>query len=472
MKRLRIPLTILVVVLVMGMVIYNVLREVSDRPRAAPTVSVAGLPSQIRMGEPFTGQLAVRGDAPVTIVCDAADELGLVLNGGQHTFRWPEPRPGSHRIRFTATDATGLTAEATWQVSVRTTWRVPVPEEKDEPTAAPTVSVAGLPPEIPAGRPFGGRLQVSGLSPCRVTASMSGVAVNGNEVTWLSPVEGDHRIAFEVTDGNGATATAEWWVAVKPVAAAAAAPAAPSLSVAHLPGALPAGQPFEGTVKGTGAEPLTYSCLPADAVRLDSRTGAFSWTPKATQPGRTHELAFTAADATGRTAAATWVVKVARAPAPGPAGLAVVSRFGNEVVGQVEGKRKLYGRGGSSGTVPPRGYLLNRLRHGRVTYRCEVAADPGLAAAEVDALLAVGAELTDETVEPSVIPLTDAGKRELARRGKAAIKLPLQLWWTVFQTADEAGPINSGTVTWRVRGYAGDADAFAVVINDSDVAAE
>jgi len=473
MKRKRLPLTILCVALVIVAGILTVIFVFVPRP---PTITLIGFPEALAAGERFSrGKLLVKdGTPPFSFTCAEAKQLGIVLDQTSRSVMWERPSKGEHALTFAVTDGNHRTGQTTWRVKVEEAAASPSP---DTP-AAPSLSALGLPAKLPAGVPFAaGRIEVKdGAVPVNVSVEQGaelGVAVDTPTlaVSWPSPSEGEHTIVFRAADKLGQTGRMSWQVKVEspPSGTTEQTPttAPPAVVVESLPATIEAGAAFTAALETSGDEPVVVTC---DLGAINVSGNSIAWDEPT--PGR-HSVIFTVTDPQGRSAQATWSVHVEEKQEPQPSvPWEPIPKFADEIDVQVQGSKKLYGRGARDETRPPNGYLANRLRRGGVTFIYDFAEAERIAGAEIDALIEVGAALAEDASAKESLKPTGAAQRLLQARGAGGLTPPWELWWAVLRTADRIQRINRGSITWRIRPYASDPTAYVIVIRPEDIVKE
>jgi len=437
MNRNRVLVTILGVGLVVTTGILVVLNVFAPDPLQ---ISLQGFPAALAENEPFP---ALNNKPVITIAnavgslkltCDASPNLGIVVDSEKQTVTWDKPVVGKHSFTFVAEDENGAKAKTTWDVTVSA-------------PSMPRLSLQGFVETLEEGTPFdkGTIIIEDGTPPFSLTcdgADELGIVVDNETrtVVWDQPVTGSHSLTFTVQDKNGNKAQATWEVSVKP-----------SLESAVVDG---------GTEdEETQPENETSQLNPQE-------DGTSKLNPQKEEPDDTED------DVPKVTDDQTKSIET-QAESVVPPWDPPVQKLSDEIHYRAAGGMKLYGRGTNADPkVPPDGYLLNQLKAGDVVFVYDFTGDEAAVTREIEALLTLGAELCDDTTEPTTVKIeneTATAILDTRRRGTMTLRLPVGLWRTVLKTTDEVQVLNQGSVRWRIRPYVPDPGAYVVVIRPEDI---
>ena len=275
---------------------------------AAPSVSAADLAWTAGVENSKTLAQASGGTAPFTYSV-ATRPSGFSFTESSRELKSPgtlAASPASYSLTYTATDANGASASASFTITVN---------------AAPSVSAADL--AWTAGHANSATLDPASGGTAPFTYSVatlpSGFSFTESSRELKSPgtlaaSPASYSLTYTATDANGASASASFTITVN---------AAPSVSAADL--AWTAGHANSATLDPAsgGTAPFTYSVatLPSGFSFTESSRELKSPGTLAASPA-SYSLTYTATDANGASASASFTITVNAAPSVSAADLA------------------------------------------------------------------------------------------------------------------------------------------------------
>ena len=243
---------------------------------------------------PVTGS---GGTAPLTLTVSPSLPAGLSYASGGAITGTPTAASSATTYTVTVTDANSATASATFSLGVSSavvaTTDIPVMALTAGGTVTPTKPVSG------SGGTGTLTLSVSPSLPSGLSLSSGGV-ITGTPV-GSSPVS---IYVVTVTDTNGATATANFRLAVSNAVAATLVIPTTALATNTIP------TPFTPVIGSGGTSILTYAVSPAlpAGLTFSSTMGAIAGTPTANAPSAAYTV--TVSDINGASASATFSLSV------------------------------------------------------------------------------------------------------------------------------------------------------------------
>ena len=279
----------------------------------AASVSIMNIAptSGISAGTAVTFYASVYGfSSPTYAVSDSTGTNGSIDKNGYFTWTPTVDDAGTHTFTVTVTDAFGASASSTANIYV-------VPDSISLENLSPgTTAYAHEPVTFSVHAPgFVTPTYLVSDTYAGTTVTESDIDGNGN-FSWTPALneQGAHKLTITVRDSYGRFATMTETVTVLP----------PSVAIENLsPGtAVAVGTPITFSASSTGLTSPTYALTDSlgwystvNAADTSTSTGAFSWTPAASDIG-SHTLTLTATDANGGTASAHVTITVgATAPA-------------------------------------------------------------------------------------------------------------------------------------------------------------
>ena len=241
---------------------------------------------------------------PTYAVSDSTGTDGSIDKNGYFTWTPTVDDAGTHTFTVTVTDAFGASASSTANIYV-------VPDTISLENLLPgTTAYAHEPVTFSVHAPgFVTPTYLVSDTYAGTTVTESDIDGNGN-FSWTPALneQGSHKLTITVRDAYGRFATLAETITVLP----------PALAIENLsPGtAVAVGTPVAFSASSTGLTSPTYALTDSlgwystvKASDTSTSTGAFSWTPAASDIG-THVLTLTATDANGGTASAHVTITV------------------------------------------------------------------------------------------------------------------------------------------------------------------